>query len=77
MRFITSSPLRGARTNALIGLIKPPAMPVVMTLDVVAKLKKEFHQYNESTHYKYSCKVKLRQDIYRPKVTITKSCIAK
>ena len=47
-----------------------------ITLDVVAKLKKEFHQYNESTHYKYSCKVKLRQDIYRPKVTITKTCIS-
>jgi hypothetical protein len=48
-----------------------------ITLDVVAKLKKEFHQYNESTHYKYSCKVKLEQDIYHPKVTITKTCIAK
>ena len=45
--------------------------------DVLAKLKKEFHQYNESTHYKYSCKVKLRQDIYRPKVTITKTCITR
>ena len=43
-----------------------------ITLDVVAKLKKEFHQYNESTHYKYLCKVKLRHDIYRPKVTIKK-----
>jgi len=42
-------------------------------LDVVAKLKKEFHPYNESTHYKYSCKVKLTKDIYRPKVTVKKS----
>jgi hypothetical protein len=25
------SPFRGASNNALIGLIKPPAMPVVMT----------------------------------------------
>ena len=48
-----------------------------ITLGVVAKLKKEFHQYNESTHYKYSCEVKLRQDIYRPKITITKTCITK
>jgi hypothetical protein len=46
-----------------------------ITLDVVAKLKKEFHNYNEFTHYKYSCKVKLRQDIYRPKVLIIKKCI--
>jgi len=44
-----------------------------ISLDVVAKLKKEFHHYNESTHYKYSCIVKLKQDIYRSKVTIKKS----
>ena len=43
-----------------------------ISLDVVAKLKKEFHQYNEFTHYKFSCKVQPRQDIYRPKVSITK-----
>ena len=48
-----------------------------ISLDVLVKLKKEFHQYNESTQYKYSCKVKLRQDMYRPKVTITKTCIIK
>ena len=46
-----------------------------ISIDVVAKLKKEFHNYNESTHYTYSCIVKLRQDIYRPKVSITKKCI--
>ena len=45
-----------------------------ITLDVMAKLKKEFHQYNAATHYKFSCKVKLRQDIYRSEVTITKTC---
>lgn len=43
-----------------------------ISFDVVAKLKKEFHQYIESAHYKYSCKVKIQQDIYQPKVTITK-----
>ncbi|MBN2520369.1 MAG: hypothetical protein JXB17_07695 [Bacteroidales bacterium] len=43
-----------------------------ITLYVVAKLKKEFHQYNECKHYKYLCKIKLTQDIYRPKLTITK-----
>jgi len=41
-----------------------------ISLDVVAKLKKEFHHYNEFKRYKYSCLVKLRQDIYRPKVLI-------
>jgi hypothetical protein len=43
-----------------------------ISLEVVAKLKKEFHRYNDSTHYKFLCKVQLRKDIYRPKVTITK-----
>jgi hypothetical protein len=48
-----------------------------ITLDVVVKLKKEFHNYNEFTHYKYSCKVKLRQDIYRPRVSVIEKCITK
>ena len=48
-----------------------------ISLEVVAKLKREFHHYQESTHYKFSCKVQLRQDIYRPKISITKTCITK
>jgi hypothetical protein len=44
-----------------------------ISLEVVAKLKREFHQYQESTQYKFSCKVQLRKDIYRPKVSITKN----
>jgi hypothetical protein len=48
-----------------------------ISLDVVAKLKREFHPYNESTHYKYSCVVNLRQDIYRSKVIIKKKSIIK
>ena len=43
---------------------------VEISLDVVAKLKKEFHPYNESTRYKYSCIVRLRKEICPPKVTI-------
>ena len=45
--------------------------------DVAPKLKGEFHPYNESTHYKYSCVVNLRQEIYRSKVTIKKKSIIK
>jgi hypothetical protein len=44
-----------------------------ISLEVVAKLKKEFHHYQESTQYRFSCKVQLRKDIYRPKVSITKN----
>ena len=44
-----------------------------ISLDVVAKLKKEFHHYNEPTRYKYSCIVNLSQDIYRPKATVKES----
>jgi len=44
-----------------------------LNLDVVVKLKKEFHQYNASKQYKYSCMIKLRQDLYGSKVKVTKS----
>ena len=44
-----------------------------ISLEVVAKLKKEFHHYQESTQHKFLCKVQLRKDIYRPKVSITKN----
>ncbi len=43
-----------------------------ISLEVVVKLKKEFHQYSENKYCKYSCKVQPRQDIYRPEVSITK-----
>ena len=39
-------------------------------LEVVAKLKKEFHQYQERTQYKFSCKVDLIEDPYRSSVSI-------
>lgn len=43
-----------------------------ISLEVAAKLKREFHHYQESTPCKFSCKIQLGQDIYRPKVSITK-----
>jgi len=43
-------------------------------LEVIAKLKREFHQYQERTQYKFSCKVKLSEDIYRSKVSIIDKC---
>ena len=46
-----------------------------ISIDVVAKLKKEFHNYSESKHYQFSCIVKLRQNIYRPKISITKKSV--
>jgi len=44
-----------------------------VSLEVVAKLKKEFHQYQETTEYRFLCKIKLvENDIYHPKITINK-----
>jgi hypothetical protein len=39
-------------------------------LEVVAKLKREFHQYQERTQYKFSCKVALIENVYRCNVSI-------
>ncbi|MBW1711374.1 MAG: hypothetical protein JRJ73_16130 [Deltaproteobacteria bacterium] len=41
-------------------------------LEVVAKLKREFHIYNKKTHYHFSCKVKRQKDLYHPKISISK-----
>jgi predicted P-loop ATPase len=44
-----------------------------LLLVVVAKLKKELHQYQNITEYKYSCKVKVPgNDLYHPKITLKK-----
>lgn len=41
------------------------------SLEVVAKLKKEFHSYQNTKQFKYSCKVKMnRDDLYHPKIII-------
>ena len=48
-----------------------PKEPV--SLEVVAKLKKEFHQYQEITQYRFLCTVKMvENDLYNPKITINK-----
>jgi hypothetical protein len=41
-----------------------------LCLEVVAKLKREFHQYQERKQYKFSCKVDLIENIYRSNVSI-------
>lgn len=42
-----------------------------ISLKVVVKLKKEFHQYQETTQYKFSCTVKMvKDDLYHPKIRI-------
>ena len=43
-----------------------------VALEVVVKLKREFHCYQDTTHYKFSCKVKmLLEDLYHPKISIS------
>ena len=44
----------------------------IIALEVVAKLKKEFHNYNKTIHYKFSCKIQRQKDLYHPKISITK-----
>lgn len=42
-----------------------------ISLEVVAKLKKEFHNYQKTKQFKYSCKAKMhRDDLYHPKIII-------
>ena len=43
-----------------------------VSLEVVVKLKKEFHCYQDITHYKFSCEVKMVvNDLYHPKISIS------
>jgi len=39
-------------------------------LEVVAKLKKEFHQYQKRKRYEFLAKINLREDIYQSEVLI-------
>ena len=42
-----------------------------ISLEVVAILKKEFHEYQDKTHYRFLCNVKMKEgDVYRPKISI-------
>jgi hypothetical protein len=42
-----------------------------VSVEVVAKLKREFHRYQDTTQYKFLCKVKMVQnDLYNPKLSI-------
>ena len=48
-----------------------PEKPV--SLEVIVKLKKEFHQFQKTTEYKFSCKVqRMKSDLFNPKITINK-----
>ena len=42
-----------------------------ITIEVSAKLKKEFHCYQTTTLYKYMCNVQRKKDIYHPKLSVT------
>jgi hypothetical protein len=42
-----------------------------VSLEVIAKLKREFHCYQDSTHYKFSCKIRVvHDDLSHPKLSI-------
>jgi len=48
--------------------IQDQSLPI--SIEVDAKLKKEFMQYQKRTRYTFICKVQLQQDIYSPKISI-------
>ena len=44
-----------------------------VSLEVVAKLKREFYHYQSTAHYKFSCKVRIRRnDLYHPDISVAK-----
>ncbi len=43
----------------------------LIVLEVVAKLKNEFHKYLEATRYEFVCEIQRQTDIYYPKISIT------
>ena len=45
----------------------------IISLEVTVKLKREFHHYKITTHHNFSCKVQMQEDIYHPKLSVTKS----
>ena len=44
----------------------------VIYLEVAVKLKKEFYHNNITTHYIFSCKIHMQEDIYHPKLSVSK-----
>ena len=42
-----------------------------ISIEVSAKLKKEFHCYQTTTCYKYMCSVRRQKDIYNPELSVT------
>jgi hypothetical protein len=43
-----------------------------ISLEVIVKLKREFHHCNAKTQHKFLCKVQIHEDIYNPKLSATK-----
>jgi hypothetical protein len=44
----------------------------IISIDVVAKLKREFHDYQSVKHHEFACKVQMLEDLYHPKISVTK-----
>lgn len=42
------------------------------SLEVKVKLKREFHCYKITTQHNFSCKVQMQEDIYHPKLSVSK-----
>jgi hypothetical protein len=60
-------------TWCLLNDKSPIASNETVSLEVVAKLKREFHHYQKTRHYNFLCKVQMQEDIYHPKLSIFKN----
>lgn len=45
----------------------------VISIEVIAKLKKEFHCYQIKNRFKYMCNIQRKEDMYHPKLSVTET----
>jgi hypothetical protein len=48
----------------------PIAADEIILIEVTAKLKREFHHHGTIVQHTFRCKVRMTEDVYRPRVSI-------
>jgi hypothetical protein len=48
----------------------PIAADEIILIEVTAKLKREFHHHGTIVQHRFRCKVRMTEDVYRPRVSI-------
>ncbi len=44
----------------------------IVLIDVIVKLKREFHNYQSVKYHEFTCKVQMHDNLYDPKISVTK-----